>query len=140
MVTDQTLPGFLDALGISAETAAVYRANRPGASAGDVLCALMTDRFFRLPMLNAAQARLAAAGPAPTYLYEFASQSPALGLGAAHAVEIPFVFDNLTCADAERIIGTEVPTALACEMHAAWVGSPAPGFPAGRPSTHVIRS
>ena len=133
MVTDQTLPGFLAALGISAETAAVYRANRPGASPGDLLCALMTDRFFRLPMLNAAQARLTAAGPAPTYLYEFAWQSPALGLGAAHAVEIPFVFDNLTCADAETIIGTEAPAALAREMHAAWVRFASTGDPGWPP-------
>ncbi len=36
MVTDETLPGFLAALGIPADTAAVYRANRPGGAAGDV--------------------------------------------------------------------------------------------------------
>lgn len=139
MVTDQTLPGFLGALGISAETAAVYRGNRPDASAGDVLCALMTDRFFRLPTLAAAEARLAAGGPAPTYLYEFGWQSPVLGLGAAHAIEIPFVFDNLDCADAQTTIGTDAPAALAADMHAAWIrfastGDPGwPAFDAGYP-------
>ena len=68
MVTAETLPVFLGALGISAETAAVYQANRPGASAGSVLCALVTDRFFRNPTFAAAAARLEAAGPASTYL------------------------------------------------------------------------
>ncbi|MGO8959135.1 MAG: carboxylesterase/lipase family protein [Streptosporangiaceae bacterium] len=133
MVTDQTLPGFLGVLGISTDTAAVYRANRPDASAGDVLCALMTDRFFRLPTLHAAEARLAARGPAPTYLYEFAWQSPVLGLGAAHAIEIPFVFDNLACADAHTAIGTDAPAALATQMHAAWIrfaSTGDPGWPA----------
>jgi para-nitrobenzyl esterase len=133
MVTDATLPGFLGALGISAETAAVYRANRPSAAAGDVLCALMTDRFFRQPTLDAAHARLAASGPAPTYLYEFAWQSPVQGLGAAHAMEIPFVFDNLACADAQTAIGTDAPAALAKQMHAAWIRFASTGDPGWPP-------
>ncbi len=133
MVTDVTLPGFLGALGISADTAAVYRANRPDPSAGDVLCALMTDRFFRLPTLAAAQARLAWGGPAPTYLYEFAWPSPVQGLGAAHAIEIPFVFDNLGCADAATAIGTDAPAALAREMHAAWIRFATTGDPGWPP-------
>ncbi len=141
MVTDETLPGFLGALGISAGTVAVYRANRPGASAGDVLCALMTDRFFRLPTLDAAQARLTAGGAAPTFLYEFDWQSPVLGLGAAHAMEIPFVFDNLGCADAQTAIGTEPPAALAREMHAAWIRFASTGDPGWPPfdARHPVR-
>ena len=121
MVTDENLPGVLAALGIPAGTAAAYRQNRPGASAGDVLCALVTDRYFRNPAFEAAGARAAARGPAPTYLYEFAWPSPVRGLGAAHAMEIPFVFDNLTVAGAALAIGTEPPAALAAEMHAAWI-------------------
>jgi para-nitrobenzyl esterase len=132
MVTDQTLPLFLGGLGISAETAAVYRANRPGASAGDVLCALVTDRFFRNPTFAAADARLAAGGPAATYLYEFAWRSPVQDLGAAHAVEIPFVFDNLAEPDAQQAIGTEPPADLAAAMHAAWIMFAATGDPGWR--------
>ena len=133
MVTDETLPGFLAALGIPAGTAVVYRANRPGATAGDVLCALVTDRFFRNPAFTAAEARAAASGPAPTYLYEFGWRSPVLDIGAAHAVEIPFVFDNLTVADAPAVIGAEAPTALAAEMHAAWIRFAATGDPGWQP-------
>ena len=132
MVTDETLPGFLAALRIPADTAAVYRSNRPGAAPGDVLCALVTDRFFRNPVLAAAEAR-AAAGEAPTYLYEFAWPSPVHGLGAAHAVEIPFVFDNLAVPDAAFAIGTEPPAALAAEMHAAWIRFAAAGDPGWQP-------
>jgi len=133
MVTDETLPLFLGGLGIAADTAAVYQAGRPGASAGDVLCALVTDKFFRNPTFAAAQARLNAGGSAPTYLYEFAWRSPVQDLGAAHALEIPFVFDNLTSDDAQMAIGTQPPADLAAEMHATWVRFAVtgdPGWPA----------
>ena len=133
MVTTGTLPVFLGALGISPETAAVYEANRPSASAGDVLCALVTDRFFRNPTFAAAQARLAAGGAAQTYLYEFAWPSPVQGLGAAHAIEIPFVFDNLAAPDAQTAIGTEPPADLAATMHAAWIRFAATGDPGWQP-------
>jgi para-nitrobenzyl esterase len=141
MVTDETLPAFAAALGISPETAAVYTANRPGVSAGDVLCALVTDQFFRNPMLAAAAARQAAAGPAPTYLYEFAWQSPVQGLGAAHAVEIPFVFDNLESPDAALLLGPDAPSDLAMAIHAAWIrfaSTGDPGWPAFDPSYPVM--
>jgi para-nitrobenzyl esterase len=127
MVTDETLPGFLGALGISADVAAVYRANRPAAKAGDVLSALLTDRFFRLPAFAVAEAR--SGGLAPTYLYEFAWQSPMQDLRAAHYFEIPFVFDNLAVPDAQVALGTEPPAALAAEMHAAWIRFAATGDP-----------
>jgi len=131
MLTDETLPGFLGALGLSPEVAALYRANRPGASAGDLLCALMTDKFFRLPMLAVAEARTG--GPAPTYLYEFAWQSQVQGLGAAHALEIPFVFDNLGAADAQTAIGMGAPAALAEQMHSAWISFASSGDPGWQP-------
>jgi len=132
-VTDEALPFVLGALGISQETTAVYQANRPGASPGDVLCALVTDWFFRNPMLAAAEARLAAGGPAPTYVYEFGWPSPVQGIGAAHAVEIPFVFDNLTEPDAQQATGPNPPADLAAEMHRAWIRFAATGDPGWQP-------
>jgi len=127
MVTDESLPGFSAALGIDPQVAALYRANRPGASAGDVLCALVTDKFFRVPAFAAARARLDAGGSAQTYLYEFGWRSPVLGLGAAHAMEIPFVFDNLV-AGAE-LLGDAAPAGLAADMHAAWIRFATTGDP-----------
>jgi para-nitrobenzyl esterase len=129
MVTDETLAAFTAPLGIDPAVAALYRANRPEASAGDVLCALVTDRFFRLPTLAAAEARASAGGPAATYLYEFGWRSPVQDLGAAHAIEIPFVFDNLAAPDAQIAIGARAPADLAALMHAAWIRFATSGDP-----------
>ena len=129
LVTFDTLPGFLGALGIGADVAALYQANRPGASAGDVLCALVTDRFFRLPTLAAAEARVSAGGQAPSYLYEFGWPSPVLDLGAAHGVEIAFVFDNLAQAGVQTLLGPEPPAGLAADMHATWIRFATDGDP-----------
>jgi len=132
-ITTDALPFIFGALGIGRETAAVYQANRPTASPGDVVCALITDQYFRHPMFAAAEARVAAGGPAPTYLYEFAWPSPVQGLGAAHSLEIPFVFDNLTSPDAQLGIGTDPPADLAAEMHATWIRFAASGDPGWQP-------
>jgi para-nitrobenzyl esterase len=131
MVTDETLPGFLGALGLDRDVAALYRANRPDASAGDVLAALLTDRFFRLPALAVTEAR--AGGPASTYLYEFGWHSPVMDLGAAHGMDIPFVFDDVHAPDAETLLGPAAPAGLAREMHATWIRFAATGDPGWAP-------
>jgi len=130
-VTPDSLPLVLGALGISQDTAALYQANRPGASPGDVVCALVTDRFFRNPMFGAAEARRAAGGPAGTYIYEFAWRSPVQDLGAAHALELPFVFGNLKTPDVP--VGAELPEDLAAEMHGAWIRFATTGDPGWQP-------
>jgi para-nitrobenzyl esterase len=136
MMTDEGVDGLLAMLGAGPAVAALYRANRPGASAGDVLAAALTDCFFRLPALAVAEARTsgqAPGGAAPTYLYEFAWRSPVHGLGACHSLEIPFVFDNLSAQGAERALGAAPPQELAGQVHAAWVrfaASGDPGWPA----------
>jgi para-nitrobenzyl esterase len=130
MITEEALAGLLPVLGIGSAVADLYRANRPGASPGDLLAALLTDRFFRLPALAVAGAR--AAGPAPTYVYEFAWPSPVNRLGACHSLEIPFVFDNLLADGAEPALGTSPPAALADRMHAAWMAFARGGDPGWR--------
>ncbi|MEU5272454.1 hypothetical protein [Streptomyces hygroscopicus] len=59
----------------------VYRAARPGATPGDLLAAVATDWFYRIPAI-----RLAESVPG-SHLYEFAWRSPRfgarLGSGAA---------------------------------------------------------
>ncbi len=132
-ITPEVLPAVAGGLGVDPAVVELYRANRPGASPGDVLCALITDRFFRVPTFAAAEARLAAGGPAPTYLYEFGWRSPVLALGAAHAVEIPFVFDNLAAPDVARLLGSQAPAALAAAMHATWIRFAATGDPGWQP-------
>jgi len=130
-ITDESLAGLLPALGIGPAVADLYRANRPGASAGDLFAAMLTDRFFRIPALALAAAR--AVGPAPTYVFEFAWPSPVNGLGACHSLEIPFVFDNLSAEGAEQALGPAPPAALADRVHSAWVAfarDADPGWPA----------
>ena len=127
LITDDLLAGLLSALRISPPIADLYRANRSTATPGDILAALITDKFFRLPALAIAAAR--SAGPAPTYVYEFAWPSPVDGLGACHSLEIPFVFDNLSASGAECVIGTERPQHLADQMHGAWIGFARDGDP-----------
>ncbi len=131
LLDEPGLAGLLAVFGIPRPVADLYRANRPGASPGDVACALLTDRYFRLPALSVADARRGAT--AATYLYEFAWPSPVSGLGACHSLEIPFVFDNLSAEGAEPALGTAPPAQLAERMHAAWVAFARdgdPGWPA----------
>jgi len=139
-ITDQMLTGpvglyghlALAAYGLPAGTAlAAYRTRYPGASPGDLLAALTTDWWVRIPAIRLADAH--AGAPSGTYMYEFAWPSPALGgrLGACHGLEIPFVFDTAS-KDAPLIgqfLGDDPPQQLAHAMHAAWVSFAATGNP-----------
>ncbi|WP_235825277.1 carboxylesterase/lipase family protein [Agromyces badenianii] len=121
---------------ISAAAVRRYRANRPGAKHGEVFGAILTDVLLRRSEYRVADAR-AAAG-APTWVYEFAWRSPVRGLGAAHAVELGFVFDGLAAPDSVALAGASAPQVLASAIHDAWVafaasGEPGwPGWGAGR--------
>src|SRR5690625_3221601 len=91
-------------------------------SPGATLAALQTDWMFRVPALRLAEAQQQAGGPA-THMYEFAWKSRALDgvLGAAHSVDIPFIFNTLSVPGAERLTGSDAPQDLADTMHASWV-------------------
>lgn len=104
--------------------ARAVRAALPDASAGEVLGQLLTDRLLRAPATRIARAR-----QAPTYLYEFAWESPVRGLRAAHALELGFVFDALTSDQAVKLAGHDAPADLARDMHRAWVSFIATGDP-----------
>jgi para-nitrobenzyl esterase len=98
-ITEEVLTGpverhgfwSLAAYGLRPETALPhYRANRFGPAPGDVLGAVMTDWWVRVPALRLADAH--APGRGATFMYEFAWPSPILGgrLGSCHALEMPF--------------------------------------------------
>ncbi|MFJ7250992.1 carboxylesterase/lipase family protein [Streptomyces sp. NPDC098085] len=120
-------------------TTRTYRANRPGATPGELLGALATDLLLRVPLNRVADARAGAAGS--THLYEFGWPSPVLRLGACHGLEIGFVFDTLDRPDAVALAGEDAPQELADAMHAAWVrfaASGDPGWPAWDTSRPVM--
>jgi para-nitrobenzyl esterase len=87
--------------------------------AGDVFTRAMHDLVFRWPAR-----RFAEAHRGRTHVYEFDWRSPAFGgeLGAAHGMEMPFVFDTLACVTGPQgIAGENPPQALADRIHGLWV-------------------
>ncbi len=129
-INDAVLAGTVAAYGLPVEqTLSTYGARIPGTSAGDLMEALVTDWFFRIPAIRLAEARQTA--PAPTYMYEFAWRSPQFEgrLGACHGLEIGFVFDTVTHPENEPLVGPEPPQQLADAMHAAWVAFATRGDP-----------
>ena len=101
---------------------------------------LLGDRLFVSGTNALIGARLQAAS-APTFTYKFAWPSPALNgdLGACHAIELPFVFDNTAMASlhgTSGLLGEEVaPAELASSMHAAWVKFAKQGNPGWNKAT-----
>lgn len=116
-----------------------YRARHPGAGHGALRSAILGDALFRTGSERLARTRRRA----PTHRYEFCWRSAALDgqLGAAHAMELPFVFDLLdlgTLRGPGALLGpAEPPAALAAEMHGAWVRYAGTGDPGWSPGvTH----
>lgn len=108
-----------------------YRAHYPGAGPGDLLAAVQTDWWMRIPAIRLAEAHANAArgSGTGTYMYEFAWAAP--GLGAVHALEVPFIFDTLdrNARLFGPLLGENPPQELADSMHAAWVSFATTGDP-----------
>ncbi len=133
-VTEERLSTTARVMGLDIEKALpIYRATRPHATPGDLLSTLITDWFFRIPAIRLAEAHARNSGS--PYLYEFAWRSPLFDgrFGAAHAVEIGFVFDNLRREGRMGLTGDEPPQALAEVMHRAWVAFATSGTPGWSP-------
>jgi carboxylesterase 2/para-nitrobenzyl esterase len=140
-ITPEALAAMAAAYGLPAEAAlTAYRELHPGASPGDLLSAIQTDWYWRIPTLRVADAHATNARSSPTYMYEFAWRgSPQFAgrLGAGHSMEIPFVFDTLG-NQTEPLHGPNPPQALADTMHRAWVSFVATGDP-GWPKYDLVR-
>ena len=113
------------------EALAVYRTDRPDAPVRDVLCALLTDHTFRIPAIRLAEAQLA--HHPDVWMYRFTYATPAFGgaLGSCHALEIPFVWDNLDAQGAAMFVGDpdDAIRDLAQHMADAWVAFAVHGVP-----------
>jgi para-nitrobenzyl esterase len=121
----------LAAYGLDPMTAlAAYRARYPTAGPGELLAKVQTDWWMRIPAIRLADTLAAADGETQqTFMYEFAWGSP--GLGAVHALEVPFVFDTLD-PDAPLfgpLLGPNPPQNLADTMHTSWIAFASSGNP-----------
>nr|WP_254849344.1 carboxylesterase family protein [Mycobacterium sp. GA-1841] len=116
-----------------------YRARFPRAGWGALRAAILGDALFRTGSERTARTH-AELGGAATHRYEFSWRSGAVdgALGAAHAVELPFVFD---CIGLESLRGPhglvgpgEPAVTLADQMHGSWIRYATTGDPGWAPS------
>jgi para-nitrobenzyl esterase len=135
LIDDTMLAAVAGAYGLSPDHLAVYQASRPGASAGDILAAVITDWFFRIPPIRVAEARAASPAASSTWMYRFDHPEPQdnHGFGACHAVEIPFAFDTATRAEIRPLIGDTPSQAVADQVHRVWVDFVTHGNPGWAP-------
>jgi len=111
------------------EVLAVYRRERPDATPWDLYIGIRSEGT-RLRSIQLAE-RKAAAGGAPVFMYLFTFESNAMGglFKAAHALEIPFVFNN---PDIAPFTGSgDERYQLAQSMSSAWVNFARNGDPNG---------
>lgn len=122
-ITQAEVTAFAQDVGLSADAVGVYEAAlQPGQhSPGEQLSALQSDYYYRVPAQRIATlaSQWARGG---VHQYEFCWASPLWHgrLGAAHAVELPFVFNNLHTPQGLEFTGSAPPTGLAGTMHQAW--------------------
>ena len=127
-IDDAMLEGAAAAYGLP--DLGVYRANRPGASPGDLLAAVITDWFFGIPAIRVAEAH---GGETWTYRFDHPAPADNHRFGACHAVEIPFAFDTAQRPELKPLIGDTPSQAVADTTHRVWVDfitTGDPGWPA----------
>jgi para-nitrobenzyl esterase len=108
-----------------------YRTARPAADPDDLVCAVMTDRVFRMPAVRLAEAQHRHAPRVSMYRFDYPSSAFGGVLGACHAVEIPFVFGNLDGGGIELFLGGIDGDArrLSGRCTRAWLGVARDGTP-----------
>jgi para-nitrobenzyl esterase len=134
LIDEAGLAAVAGAYGLTDDGLAVYRASRPDASPGDLLAAVISDWFFRIPAIRVAEAR-AAAGTPGTWMYRFDRPDPSdnHGLGACHGVEIPFVFGTIALDELRPRLGEAPERAVADQVHRVWVSFITGGDPGWAP-------
>jgi para-nitrobenzyl esterase len=107
---------------------AAYHAAMPQATPADRLIAALTGSNFWIRSVLLAE-RYAARRRAPVYMYSLDWQSPAHGgrLKAHHAMDLPFVFDNVDVPDTTA--GAPGAHELAARISATWIAFARNGTP-----------
>ncbi len=106
----------------------LYRQTRPAASLRDIVLAIATDCAMRIPSLTIAERKVDQHG-APVYVYLFTRETPVLNgkLKSPHALDIPYVFDNV--ADGGFTGDSPDRFALADRMSRTWMAFARTGNP-----------
>ena len=110
-----------------------YQHLYPDATHHELLTVIATDRVFRVPAVELAEAAIDAR---PTFMYLFAWETPVFDgkLKSCHALELPFMWDAIDRPGLSMLTGTGGDrAALAETMHAEWIAfarTGDPGFPA----------
>ncbi|MBT2369935.1 carboxylesterase/lipase family protein [Streptomyces sp. ISL-10] len=122
--------------GLAPNAALAYRAAYPDSTAAELFTTLMSDALVRMPTTFTAEAHARTGGR--TWLYDFAWQGP---IGAAHGIDIPFVFGLPHTRYAARFLGTPPPVgfaALSHQIRTAWTSFATTGDPGWPPfDTHL---
>jgi para-nitrobenzyl esterase len=135
LIDEATLEATAGAYRLPGDGLTVYRSGRPEASPGDLLAAVISDWFFRVPAIRVAEAREAGGAGARTWMYRFDHPEPGrnFGLGACHGVEIPFVFGTAGLDELEPRLGGERSPGTAGAAHRVWVDFITGGDPGWAP-------
>ncbi len=134
-IGDGAIKGFIDSTGFPADIAERYRKAGRGQTAGEIFTALQSDFVFRMAANKVLESQAKAGGKVWAYSFGWKSDAANGRLGAAHSVDLPFVFKTLH-KDSPRIkstLGTNPPDSLANSMHSAWVKFAATGNPGWTP-------
>jgi para-nitrobenzyl esterase len=126
-----TAAGF-DGAGLVAQ----LRGHHPDATPAELWIDLATEAVFRYPAIALAEAQLP---HGPVWMYLFTWRTPIFGgfLKSTHALEIPFVFDQLATPEAKFFTGEGADRqGIADAMHHAWLALARNGDPshAGLPA------
>lgn len=132
------LKAFVNGVDVPALVAG-YRETYPDKSPADLMIAVASDARYSANAVRQAKVK-AAQGGAPVWLYQFDWETPVFGglLGAPHALEIPFAFDNLDVS-ASMVGEAEPMQGLADQVSEAWISFARHGNPNARGLPHWPR-
>lgn len=87
------------------EVQGVFEEHRIGSTPAQLIAAVQTEYTFRRPAISLAEQR--SLNGLPTWMYWFTWSSSAFDglLGSCHALDIPFVFDNLSAPGIDTLLG-----------------------------------
>jgi para-nitrobenzyl esterase len=105
---------------------AAYRRADPARTAGAIWEAARTDAVLRVPALRVADGHARSGGV--TYVYRFDWEAP--GIGAAHAVDVPFTFGTFDRDGWGEAVGADARAdGLSADVRAAWLAFAHTGDP-----------